>query len=145
MWSALLLLVCVAAYFRNRKRAVIFGAALCCAIGITITNPLYTELWFFATYAGMGTLVFFLVDWKAGSLLCLVSIPGSIHVLGLIDKLQRDVSGEIAFVVALLAAVILGPSRGVSNCGTGFNFGGRDSLDYGRTSGRAIRAEMVEK
>jgi len=140
-----LLSFCVLAARWNKKGAGVFALALSFASAITLTNPPYTEIWFFATYAGIGALVFFLYDWKAGALLCLVSLPGSALVFGYVDQFQRDIAGEIAFGAALLASVILGPSNGIAVRSLGAAFGGGNRANHSHAVGIPRTGKMVGK
>ena len=143
MWTVLLLGFCALAAYWNKKAAAIFAFALCCAAAVTIASPPYTQVWFFATYACVGAAVFFLLDWRAGALLCLVSLIGSAHVFGLVDLLQRDIAGEVAFTVSLIAACVLGPSSGIANRGDGSNVGSGHSAVFRRAHGSSRPKKVV--
>lgn len=133
-YSLALLSICAvgAIWKRNRKRAAIFATALMGAMTVTIINPSYTDVKFFAIYAIAAGLVFFLLDWKAGALLGLISIPGSLLAFGLISQLDRDIFGEIAFVLAVPAGFFFGPSGGIANRIVGLGRSRGDSFDIGR-------------
>ncbi len=125
----------VAIWKKNRKRAALFAGALLAAMAVTTWNPVYTEIYFFAIYAGTGAIVFFLLDWKAGALLCLVSMPGAALAFGFISQLERDIFGEIAFACALVAGVFLGPSGGYANRRVGTDFSSGNSSNVGVADG----------
>lgn len=142
-YATVLLGLCLIAAYWNRKRAAIFAGALLCAMTVTIVNPPYTPVPFFAIYACIAAVAFFLLDWKAGALLALVSLPGAALAFGFINQYQRDVGGEVLFVLALLAGAILKPSGGISTSIGGFAFRGGHSSNAGRHHGSAGASTVV--
>lgn len=114
-YSLILLALCVLTAFRNLRAALVFGAGLLAAMAITALDPGYAHVYFFASYACIGVLAFFLADWRAGALVCLVAGVSAVHVFGFIDTLHRDIAGEVVFCLGLLAAAISGPSGGITD------------------------------
>lgn len=97
------------------QAATIFLTPLVGAVTLMSINPPFTSLWFFAIYACVGALTFFLLDWKRGALVTLVSLPSAAHAGNYITALQRDITGEFLFVVCMCMGAYFGPSSGFAN------------------------------
>lgn len=118
-WGLLLLAFCVIAALFNRRTGIVFAASLIAAMAITIANPPFVQVWFFASYACIGILLFLFFDWKLGALIGIVSLASFAHVAGYINALHRDIAGEILFALCLLAGTFSKPSGGISGFDAG--------------------------
>lgn len=114
-WAYILMgLTALAAYW-NWRAALAFFVALCVAMIVTAVGSPYTGVYFFASYACIGVLSFFLWDKIAGALLCVVSLPSFAHAIGLIEQMHRDYVGEFLFALGLLFTALSGPSGGYAD------------------------------
>lgn len=126
-WSLILLAFCVIAFLFNRRAGIVFAISLVVAMSITIANPPFVQVWFFASYACIGILLFLFLDWKLGALIGIVSLASFAYATGFIDVLYRDTVGEVLFALCLFAGTIFKPSSGVSGFDSSSVFRGRNN------------------